>query len=167
MPSKGYRKHLPTTDAVCRAWASQTQPEGQAATVHFRAESLFSYGTCIARLVVAPAGVTVALISSAQWSSGTSKVQGEAGRAASDAHLACFTVPDLRPDHDSNLLKYEANIRGALEAVERARTPESHRSRARTLIAIAKGYAERFGVAWRWTGAEPASVLSRAEREAA
>lgn len=124
---------------------------------------LRSYETPIAAIVTDPAGTRVALISSKQWSSGTSKVQGEAYGAARDLDLAIYRVPRLGcalDDIQANLAHYAQAIAETLDKLQRGRVTSaaSYRQAAGAMIATARGYAERFAVAWAWEGPDPATV---------
>lgn len=124
---------------------------------------LMSYGTPIGAIVRDVFGERVALVSTRQWSSGTSKVQGEACYEALAINLAVFRVPALGAapeDVETNLAHYTQAIHDLLDKLERGRvtSADSYRKAAGAVIATARDYADRFGVAWSWTGPDPDSV---------
>lgn len=162
-----------TTAEVCAIWAAQSQDHARTGSnTSFRGETLMSYGTPIARIVKASAGskTTVALVNSRTWSSGTSKVQGEARSAAKDAGLTVFTVPNMVGDTPAivaNLAYFSERITEALNAIERARDPSHWRAEAKARIATADAFARTFGTRpFEWAGPNPDTVLSKKEREA-
>lgn len=173
------KKVFSKTADVARAWAAQDQSEARTGSnTRFRDDTLYSYGTPIARIVAVdagnppiPGGGRVALISSAQWSSGTSKVQGEARAAASKScSMSLFTVPALSGDdmHDRNIAFFEERIADALDKLQRGRPSSvaSYRSTAYARIATASQYARTFGVTWSYSGPSPDMVLHPSEQSA-
>lgn len=162
------RKTLPKTEDVARAWANQSQPEGRAASASFDFARLFSYSTCVARLVPGRDGKLRAMVSHHRYSNSTAVVIGQAITQAKAAGLEVFEVDKIGDAvHLGNLKAYEERISDALQRVERARNPDHWRLAAQRLINEATAYSEAFaGGGWQHDGPPVDSVLSKAEREA-
>lgn len=144
-----------TTAEVCAVWAAQEQEHARTGSnTSFRGATLYSYGTAIGRLVAPPPGERIALISSDHFSSGTSKVQGEARDACKARSIAAFTVPAIVDPFASvarNLAYYDDLISTHAWKIERATrwdTAATWRTEAMRTIGEAALFAKAFGAVW-------------------
>lgn len=157
------------TQEVCDVWALQQQETARTGSnTSFRRDTLYSYGTPIARIVPSNDGM-VALVSANRWSNSTSTVQGQARGSAAALGLAVFEVPSLK-DGDastaSNLVFYEKSIDDVIGRIPgaRAHNAATYRRNALALIGEATMFARAFGVAWSYRGDNPMGVPCKAER---
>lgn len=159
------------TAEVAAVWAAQDRAEARTSSnTWFRGDTLYSYGTPIARIIRAvdhrPA---VALVSSKSWSSGTSKVQGEAASAAFRLGIAVYRVPRLGVAHDDvseNLGHFQRRIAEAVASIGKAvrlDTARSHRAEALRLIGVAHVFSTDMGWLFRWVGENPLTVRNAKE----
>lgn len=159
------------TREVAAIWAAQSQAEARTGSNTWMSLNVLnSYSTAIARIAKDRNGRPVALVSERQYSSGTSKVQGEAADEAKKLGIPVFRVHELWPDkdgHETNLQRFEERIDAALDKVETAKGPEAWRREAFGLIQTAHTYATYFAQPWNWHGRDPQTVLSKKERETA
>lgn len=146
---------------VAQQWATGHPGARTGSNTWSKGDDLFSYGTCIASIV----DKHTALVTRTQYSSGTSKVVGEARGAAFRAGRAVFLVLDVRPkigaDHLNNLNDYSSRIEAKCVQIERARdwlSARSHRNEAMQLVAEAYLYATVFDVLWSHQGRNPMMV---------
>lgn len=157
------------TQDVCDVWAKQEQAEARTGSnTSFRGDTLYSYGTPIARIVEGAKGERIAFISSNQWSSGTSKVQGEAYHSATQEDYLIWRVPALGTDvadHEKNLRHLHERVVGCLSRLERGRvsSAQGYRDGAKRALRAAYAYADIFGIEWTYTGRDPESVRHRGE----
>lgn len=152
------------TADVAREWArGELNHCRTGSNTSMRDGVLMSYGTPIAKMLGVAPGERIALISTHQWSSGTSKVQGEARSAAKAEGVPQFDVPHLSnhiDDIEANLADYEARISHSLEMVQRGRvaSAQRYRNQAAETIAEAAIYATHSRVKWQWVGEQPVDV---------
>lgn len=146
-------------------WVKGDKQKASASATTFRNDDLFSYRTLIGRIVRDIDGNRVAIISDDKWSDSTTMIQNAAARAASDACMASFRVPDLNGNHSANLAAYQAKAEAALDGLERGllRSAPSYRGQARAIIATAANYANTFGIEWAYSGRNPDDVKHKGE----
>jgi hypothetical protein len=126
---------------LAQRWATLSHPKGTANNAYFRGLTFWHYGTVIGQLVEG-----VALVSRHQYSSGTSKVQGELRHAARAAGRRIFTVESCKPDHVANLEEYEAAAVAAEGRMARARNAQDHQNTADECRRMAEAYRVTFGL---------------------
>lgn len=129
-------------------WAKQTHPKGRANNAYFTGRDFYHYGTRIGLILPAVDQSPVALVSRHQYSSGTSKVQGELAHAASDgAGMRVFRVDKCGEDHAGNVRDYRERIAEAEDAMTRARNKDAHAEGLERLRSELGAYQAAFGAA--------------------
>lgn len=131
---------------LAKRWAEQSHPTGRASNASFRGGFFYHYGTIIGTLAEGADGRLVALVNRRQFSSGTSKVQGELRHAAREMGLRNFTVESPLGDHAMNLSTFEAEALEAEGRIERARNPQVWRDSADDCRRRARDYRLAFGL---------------------
>lgn len=171
------KRVFPKTEQVAQAWAAGTHNDFEGARTSSntwsREAKLFSYSTCIAQILNLGDGLLAALVTRRQYSSSTSKVQGEAAHAALVEAIPVFRVLDVtKPDdltfdqwHMNNVADYEQRIAELLGRLARCQrfTAASLRYQALALIGEAHLYAKTFGIEWTYSGANPLGAVSTVE----
>lgn len=162
-------KRLPKTEDVARAWATQSQDGGHAASASFAGPRLISYRTCVGVLLTGAEAQKVALVCESRFSTTTAVLLGIAANEAHKAGYLVFRVWNANEQsHGDNLKRMADLVREMVAAIENARKPADRRVDARHRLNKGEAYAEVFGLKFSdyYDGPAPEVVLSKAEREA-
>jgi hypothetical protein len=114
-------------DEVARRWASGDGKRLKGGSASYREDRLYSWGTCIGRLVDSVEG-RVALITNLQYSDSTSRLTNLAVAMAGKADLPVFRVEMVGtdpPSYAKNLAAYEAREASWKDKSRRARNDHS------------------------------------------
>lgn len=153
---------------VAHVWAAQSGRDAKGYGMFTDGRAVYSWGRhfVIAQFVDTPEGPPVVLFNANGYSSSTAKHKCHVRRAIPSRYRV-FTVPDAKPEHESNLLWYVEQAAERMAKAAKARTRGPYLiEEAGTLIAEAIRYAGSFGIDWTPPAMDSIVTEATARREA-